>query len=181
MRCLTSSDDAAQGDREVLLVDLLEHHLDRAVVELDDVLEGEQQQADLVGELAVGLRELVEHVALRRAVGVVEDVGQRLHAARGGVLRGDDVRELLLHDRLDLGDHVRPRLAHQRHARGDVGLVLGRQQGEHLRGERGVQVGHHERDGLRRLVLAGRRGSAPAACGAGTRTAGARWSRPGGR
>ena len=78
--------DAAQGDREVLLVDLLEHHLDRAVVELDDVLEGEQQQADLLGELAVGLRQLVEHVALGRAVGVVEDVGQRLDATGGRVL-----------------------------------------------------------------------------------------------
>ena len=43
---------AAQGDREVLLVDLLEHQLDRAVVELDDVLEGEQQQPDLLGQLA---------------------------------------------------------------------------------------------------------------------------------
>ena len=61
--------DTAQGDREVLLVDLLEHHLDRAVVELDDVLEGEQQQADLLGQLAVGLGQLVEHVALGRPVG----------------------------------------------------------------------------------------------------------------
>src|SRR5829696_4678161 len=73
--------DAAQGDRQVLLVDLLEHHLDRPVVELDDVLEGEQEQAHLLGQLAVVARELVEHVALRRAVRVVEDVGERLDAA----------------------------------------------------------------------------------------------------
>ena len=77
---------AAKGDREVLLVDLLEHHLDRAVVELDDVLEREQQQADLLGELAVGLGQLVEHVALGRPVGAVEDVGQRLDATGGRVL-----------------------------------------------------------------------------------------------
>ena len=39
--------DAAQGQRQVLLVGLAQDHLDRAVVELDDVLEDEQQAADL--------------------------------------------------------------------------------------------------------------------------------------
>ena len=66
--------------------------LDRAVVELDDVLEDEQQAADLGGELLVGLAQRVEHVALGRAVGVVEDVGERLDAAGGRVLLLDDAR-----------------------------------------------------------------------------------------
>ncbi len=58
-------------------------------------------------------RELVEHVALGRAVGVVEDVGERLDAAGGRVLLRDDARELLLHDGLDLRDDLGPRLAHR--------------------------------------------------------------------
>src|SRR4051812_1474006 len=40
--------DAAQGDPELLGVDLLEHELDRAVVELDDVLEREEQHPHLL-------------------------------------------------------------------------------------------------------------------------------------
>ena len=39
-----------------------------------------------------------------------------------------------------------------RDAQGDVGLHLGRQLGQHLGGERRVQVGDDERDRLRRLV-----------------------------
>ena len=74
--------DAAQGEAEVLRVDLLQHELDAAVVELDDVLEDEEQHPDLLGQLGVALGERVEHVALGGAVGVVEDVGERLDAAR---------------------------------------------------------------------------------------------------
>ena len=55
---------AAQREREVLRVDLLEHELDRAVVELEHVLEDEQQRAHLVGELGVALGEVLEDVAL---------------------------------------------------------------------------------------------------------------------
>src|SRR5918994_1768448 len=65
---------AAKREREVLLVDVLEQDLHAAVVELDDVLEDEEHHPDLLGEIDVGLRELVEHVALGPAVGAVEDV-----------------------------------------------------------------------------------------------------------
>ena len=96
MRLLDVVVDAAQREREVLLVGLAEHELDRAVVELDDVLEHEQQAAHLGGELLVGLGQRVEHVALGRTVGVVEDLGQRLDPAGGGVLLLHDAVELLL-------------------------------------------------------------------------------------
>src|SRR4051794_24424405 len=76
--------DASEREREVLLVDLLEDELESAVVELDDVLEDEQQHADLLRELGVELGQLVEHVALGGAVGVVEDVRERLRAPPGG-------------------------------------------------------------------------------------------------
>ncbi len=79
---MTASGDPAQREHEVLLVGLAQHLLDRAVFEVDDVLEDEQHPADLLGELGVGGGEVVEHGALGRAVGVVEDVGERLGAAR---------------------------------------------------------------------------------------------------
>src|SRR5215211_841286 len=47
--------DAAEREREVLLVGLLEDQLNPAVVDLDDVVEDEQQGADLLGQLVVEL------------------------------------------------------------------------------------------------------------------------------
>jgi hypothetical protein len=83
---------------------------------------------------------------------VVEDVGERLDAAGRRVLLGDHVGELLAHHVLDLRDDLGARLGHLGHAARDVGLRLGLQVREHLGGQRGVQVGDHERDRLRRLV-----------------------------
>ena len=62
------ADHAAEGEREILRVDVLEHGLDRAVVELEQVREDEEPRANLVRELGVGLREVVEDVALCRTV-----------------------------------------------------------------------------------------------------------------
>ena len=56
--------------------------LDVAVAEDDDVVEGEELLADLVGQLAVGLGDRLEHGALGRAAGAVEELGQRVDAAR---------------------------------------------------------------------------------------------------
>ena len=183
MRAATSSVDAAQGDREVLLVDLLEHQLDRAVVELDDVLEGEQQQADLLGQLAVGLGQLVEHVALGRAVGVVEDVGERLDAAGGRVLLRADRRTAC--ERMTVSTCATTsgrRLAHHRDPQRDVGLVLGRRACESTwAASVRVQVGDRPARSSAATRCAGRRRSARPACGAGTRTGGARSWPPGGR
>ena len=60
-------------------------------VEDDDVVEGEELLADLVGQLAVGLGDRLEHGALGRAAGAVEDLGQRVDAAGLGELLGQDV------------------------------------------------------------------------------------------
>ena len=47
--------DAAQGELELLLVDLAQHELQVAVLQDDEVLEGEEAQLDLVGQLLIGL------------------------------------------------------------------------------------------------------------------------------
>ena len=73
--------DAAQRQPEVLLVDLAQQQLDVAVVQDDDVVEGEELLADLVGQLAVGLGDRLEHRALGRAAGAVEQLGERVDAA----------------------------------------------------------------------------------------------------
>jgi hypothetical protein len=48
---------AAEREGDVPVVGGADHELDRAVVELDDVLEGERQLANVGGELLVGLAE----------------------------------------------------------------------------------------------------------------------------
>ncbi len=94
---------AAQGEREILRLDLLEHELDRAVVELQHVLEDEEQRAHLVGELARrSSAELLEDVPLGRPVDRVQDVGERLHAAGGRVLLLGHDLELVPHHARDL-------------------------------------------------------------------------------
>ena len=60
--------------------------------------------------------------------------------------------ELLPHHGLDLGHDLRPRLGHRRDPLRHLGLLLGLEQREHLGGQRRVQVGDDEGDGLRRLV-----------------------------
>ncbi len=88
-----------------------------------------------------------------RAVGVVEDVGERLDAAGGRVLLRDHVGELLAHHVLDLRDDLGARLGHlARRGAATSACSSGSRQREHLGGQRGVQVGDHERDRLRRLV-----------------------------
>ena len=145
--------DAAQREREVLLIGLPQDQLDRAIVELDDVLEDEQQAPDLGGELLIGLGQRVEHVALGGAIGLVEDLGERLDAAGGRVTPAGRSRRASLASppRPCLHD-VRAGLAHPRDPQRDLGLIGSRAGREHLRGERCVQVGDDERDRLRRLV-----------------------------
>jgi hypothetical protein len=48
---------AAEREGDVLVVGVADNDLDRAVLEPDDVLEGEQQVANVGGELLVGLAE----------------------------------------------------------------------------------------------------------------------------
>src|SRR6185437_5952600 len=128
--------DAAERHREVLLVHVLQHELDAAVVELDDVLEDEQEHLDLLGELRVFLGERVDHVALGAAVGRVEDVREALHAAGGRVVLRCHERELAADDLLHVLDHVRTRLAHRGDPHRHVGLHAGWKLGQHLSAER---------------------------------------------
>src|SRR3712207_8408117 len=65
----------------------LEDHLDGTIVELDDVLEGEQQDADLLRELHVHLAELVEDVALGGAIGRSEEHTSELQSRQYLVCR----------------------------------------------------------------------------------------------
>ena len=105
--------DAAQGELELLLVDLAQHELQVAVLQDDEVLEGEQAQLDLVGQLLVGLADGADDVALGRAPRAVEDLGQGVDAAGGGELLADDVGELQAQALLDVADDVRVGLAHR--------------------------------------------------------------------
>ena len=56
--------DAAQGELELLLVDLAQHELQVAVLQDDEVLEGEEAQLDLVGQVLIGLADGADDVAL---------------------------------------------------------------------------------------------------------------------
>ena len=126
IRSLTSSSTPRSASARSFWSASREHELDRAVVELDDVLEDEQQAPDLLGQLLVGLGQRVEHVALGRAVGVVEDLGERLDAAGGRVLLLDDAVELLLITLSTCLTTSGGGLAHPRDAQRDLGLVARR-------------------------------------------------------
>ncbi len=67
--------------------------------------------------------EVLEHVALGGAVGVVEDAGERLGPAAGGVLALDRRAELVADHLLDLLDDPRAGVAHARDPQGDVRLL----------------------------------------------------------
>ena len=145
--------DAAQGELELLLVDLAQHELQVAVLQDDEVLEGEQAQLDLVGQLLVGLADGADDVALGRAPRAVEDLGQGVDAAGGRELLADDVGELQAQALLDVADDVRVGLAHGRDAQGDVGLQLGLSSASTRAARVECTLATHEGDGLRRLVL----------------------------
>ena len=127
---------------EILGVDLAQHHLQRAVVELEDVLEDEEQRAHLVGDVLVLLLEVVEDVALGGAVGGVQDRGQRARRRRrprtraGAPSRAS--RSITRATSLTTSGDVWPIVAMRI---GDVGLQLGREQLHHLRGEVGRGAG----------------------------------------
>src|SRR3546814_1837957 len=73
------------------------------LVELGDVLEHEHPLPDLVGQLRIVLLEGLEDEALGAAVGAVEDVDERLHAADHRHLRRlQDGRQLALEHLLDV-------------------------------------------------------------------------------
>ncbi len=129
---------AAERQHEILLVGLAQDLLDGALFELDDVLEDEQHAAHLLGEVLVGRGELLEHVALGGAVGVVEDLGQRLGAPGSGVLALGHRVQLVADDVLDLLDDLRTGLPHAGDPQRDVRLLTLGQTGEHLGRERRV-------------------------------------------
>ena len=163
---------SAQREHQVLLVDLAEHLLDGARVELGDVLEHEQHPAHFRGEVLVGSGEVLQHVALGGAVGVVEDPGQRLGPARGGVDLLAGAAEFVADHLLDLLDHARARLAHAGDAQGDRRLVVLGQVGEHVGRQARRKAREHERHRLGGLAAQQRRDALGRHPAAGTRTAG---------
>ena len=167
------SGDALERDRQVGGLDLAQHQLHRAVVEVDDVLEHEHLAADLLGQLRVALLEALQDQLLGAAVGPVDDLDQRLHAAdRGQVARhaseltirrsrlastwrmmSGEVRSMMAIRCATSACSSRPRPASTFEASG------------------GRQVRQHQRDRLRVLVGRGTRAAAGRRRSAGTRTA----------
>src|SRR5690606_34261799 len=84
---------ALEREGETARVGLAQDELDGAVVEVDDVLEGEHEAAHLLGEGLVALAELLEDLLLGARVGAVEDLDEGLDAAhrRRRLTGGEDV------------------------------------------------------------------------------------------
>ena len=153
MSALTSSFAPFRASADVLHVDLLQQLLDRLGVEDQQVLEDEHQLADLVRQLGVLLVQVLEDVALGGPVGVVQDVDQRLDAAGRLEVLVDQARQLALHHgstSRSTSGAVRS-IAAMRIATsvcsscGNMPITWARAVGG--------QVGHHQRDRLRVLVL----------------------------
>ena len=145
--------DAAQRHRQVLGVDLAEHPLERRIVELDQVVEGEGQLADLGGQLRRVLVQVVQDQALGAAVDVGEQRGQVLDAAGHGVVALEDGGDPAAQDRLDALDHLGRGALHRGDPHGDLGALLGLEDRQDLGGGQGRQVREDQGDGLGLLFL----------------------------
>src|SRR5688572_24037598 len=69
---------ALEGQRQLVLLDIAQQRLHAARVQLAQVLEGEHEGADLLGGVAVALLQRGQEAGFRRAVEVVEDLGDHL-------------------------------------------------------------------------------------------------------
>ena len=70
-----------QRQDEILVLDLLEHHLNTLVVDEHDVLEDEHESANLLDEIRVFRFERFENALFRRPIGKVENLGDRIDSA----------------------------------------------------------------------------------------------------
>jgi len=139
--------------RQILGVDLAQHPLQRWVVELDQVVEGEGQLANLGGQLRRVLVQVVQDQALGAAVDVGEQGGQVLDAAGHGVVALEDRRDAAPQDGLDALDHFGRRTLHGGDAHRDFGVLLRLEDRQDLGGRHGWQVGEDQGDRLGLLFL----------------------------
>src|SRR5439155_222082 len=96
-----------EGQHQVLARDLLQHHLHAAVVEPDEVLEGEHEVADVLGDLGHLGIELCEDTALEVLVGRVQDLGGELRPFElAGLPDPAESLDLHLEDLAHLAQHV---------------------------------------------------------------------------
>ena len=139
----TSSGDALEGEGELGAVDLAQHLLDVAVLEVDDVLEHEHPAADLLGQRGVERLQALDDLALGGAVGAVDDVDQRVEAADArrsrwaGASRRAGARGCASTARTISGEVA----VHDRDPVRDLGLLLRGEAGEQQRGLLGRSCG----------------------------------------
>ena len=117
--------DALEREREVGGVDLAQHQLHRAVVDLHDVLEHEHPALHApLGDTGVEGLEALHDLALGGAVGAVDDGDQSVDAAQRDMSAGWSIEELrssVFDQRYDLGR----RTVDHRDPVGDLGVRAG--------------------------------------------------------
>src|SRR5690348_12781843 len=112
-------------------LDLPQHQLHGAVLEVDDVLEHEHPAPDLLGQLGAAGVQGLQDEPLGGAVGPVDDLHERLQAADRGELVGlQHGGELALQRRLDLPDDLGGGAVHHRDPVRHLGLHLERETGQ---------------------------------------------------
>ena len=117
--------DALQGQGELVAFDRPQHQLDRAVIEIDDVLEHEHPALHLVGKSGVEGFEAVDDLTFGGAVGAVDDVDQRIDAADAGHLgRLQHRGKLALQSALDGPNDLGRGPVHHGDPVGDLGLLI---------------------------------------------------------
>jgi len=96
-----------EGQGQIPRLHLLEDPLNPPVVHEDQILEGEHEPPDLLRQFRLHLLEGLEDPLLRVPVNPVQDLGDGLGPTDGGDLLGEDGRDPLFQDGLDLLHHVR--------------------------------------------------------------------------
>ncbi len=141
-----------ERERQILAVDFLEDALDRAIVEIDDVFEDEEQVLDFLRELGIAFGQAVENVLLGFAIDEAHHVRQRLNAA--GLREVRAAHEQPASEQfVELFQNFRCGLLQNRDAHRDFGLQVRRQRGKHRAGLFGGHVHENQRDRLRMFVL----------------------------
>ncbi len=119
-----------EREAELVLLDMAQERLDRAGIELGQILEGEHQRLDALGAVARAFLQRGDEAAFRLAVEIVEDFG---HVLMGVALGGArQVRHELDAQRLlDLVENVLGHRFHAQHALHDFQREFFRQGAEH--------------------------------------------------
>src|ERR1700679_780601 len=143
---------ALEREAELVFLDVTQQRLDRAGIELAQILEGEHQRLDALGAVASSLFESRDEAAFGLAVEIVEDFGHVLVAVALGGAR-EVGHELDAQGLLDLVENVLLHAFHPEHALHDLERKFLRQRAQHAGGMFGLDLGEHDGDGLRIFVL----------------------------